>query len=175
VVKGFWELDQVRLVSGMSTRVHAAQAEGCAPVARAVLAGEDEIEPCVPETFADSIAIGAPGEGGIAAGEIRSTGGSAAAVPDSEILRGMQLLAETEGILAEPAGGTSVAAASALLANGTISKSDRVVLAVTGHALKTMDALVALPSVRKREALPLADAPDAFAEWLGGAGVTSRA
>ena len=175
VIKGFWELDQVRLVDGMSTRVHAAQADGCSPVARAVLSGEDEIQPVVPHTIADSIAIGAPGEGGIAAGEIRSTGGTAAIVPDSEILRYMQLVAETEGVLVEPAGGTSVAAAAALLADGTISRSDRVVVSVTGHALKTMDALTALPSYRKRSVLPISDASDTFAAWLGDTGVTSRA
>ena len=167
VVKGFWELDQVRLTDGNPTRVHAAQAEGCSPVARAVLDGADEIEPCVPDTLADSIAIGAPSEGGIAAHEIRSVGGTAAAVPDAEIVRAMALLAETEGILAEPAGGTSVAAAAALRANGTISRSDRVVVAVTGNALKTLDALAALPGAQVADALPLAEADGVFERWLG--------
>jgi threonine synthase len=165
VIKGFWELDQVRLTQGMNTRVHAAQASGCDPVARAVLSGADEIEPCVPNTLADSIAIGAPGEGGIAAHEIRSVGGSAASIPDPEILRGMELLAHTEGILGEPAAGTAVAGVAELRANGTISRSDRVVVAVTGNGLKTLDAVAALPSSRERGVLPLADADDAFAAW----------
>ena len=168
VIKGFWELDQVRLTDGSPTRVHAAQAEGCSPVARAVLDGSDEIEPSVPDTLADSIAIGAPSEGGIAAHEIRSVGGSAAAVPDDEILRAMALLAETEGILAEPAGGTAVAAAAALLENGTIARSERVVVAVTGNAFKTLDAVAALPGSRTAEAMPLDEADAIFQRWLEG-------
>lgn len=174
VIKGFWELDQVRLTAGNPTRVHAAQAAGCAPVARAVLSGAQEIEPVVPETFADSIAIGAPSEGGIAAHEIRSVGGSAAAVTDDEILKAMALLAETEGILAEPAGGTSVAALAVLRENGTIARSDRVVAAVTGNALKTTDAVAALPAAGPVEAMPLEDADRIFDRWLAGRPVPER-
>ncbi|HSI81393.1 MAG TPA: threonine synthase [Solirubrobacterales bacterium] len=174
VVKGFWELDQVRLTEGNPTRVHAAQAAGCAPVARAILAGADEIEPCVPETFADSIAIGAPSEGGIAAHEIRSVGGSAAAVTDEEILRAMALLAETEGILVEPAGGTSIAAVAALRENGTIARGDRVVAAVTGNALKTLDAVAAMPESREVAAVPLAEADEIFERWLGDRAVSGE-
>jgi threonine synthase len=174
VVKGFWELGQVRLTAGSPTRIHAAQAAGCAPVARAILDGAEEIEPCVPETIADSIAIGAPSEGGIAAHEIRSVGGSAAAVTDDEILRAMELLAETEGILAEPAGGTSVAAVAQLRENGTIARSDRVVVAVTGNALKTLDAVAAMPVSRHDDLVPLAAADALFEEWLGVKAVDRR-
>ena len=167
VIKGFWELDQVRLTQGSPTRVHAAQAAGCAPVARAVLSGADQIEPCVPETIADSIAIGAPAEGGIAAHEIRSVGGSGAPVADDEILEAIALLAETEGILAEPAGGTAIAALAQLRDRGVIARSDSVVAAVTGNALKTLDALAALPGSREAEIRPLADADELFADWHG--------
>ena len=167
VIKGFWELQQVRLTEDNPTRVHAAQAEGCAPVARAVVSGAEEIEPCVPDTMADSIAIGAPSEGGIAAHEIRSVGGTGAAVSDDEIMRGMALLAETEGILAEPAGGTVIAAVAQLRDNGVIARSDRVVAAVTGNALKTLDAVAAMPGAGESEALPLSAADAVFHEWIG--------
>jgi threonine synthase len=166
VIKGFWELQQVRLTDDNPTRIHAAQAEGCSPVARAVESGAEEIEPCVPETIADSIAIGAPSEGGIAAHEIRSAGGAGAAVSDDEIMRGMSLLAETEGVLAEPAGGTVVAAVAQLRERGVISRSDRVVAAVTGNALKTLDAVAAMPGTERAEALPLSAADAVFREWV---------
>jgi threonine synthase len=167
VVKGFWELHQVRLTDGNPTRIHAAQAAGCSPVAQAIESGAEEIEPCVPDTIADSIAIGAPSEGGIAAHEIRSVGGAGAAVPDDEIMRGMALLAETEGILAEPAGGTVIAAVAQLRERGVIARSDRVVAAVTGNALKTLEAVSAMRDSREPEPLPLSAADSVFAQWVG--------
>ena len=106
-------------------------------------------------------------EGRIAAHEIQSVAGRARPFPMTTIMRGMALLAETEGILAEPAGGTVIAAVAQLRDNGVIARSDRVVAAVTGNALKTLDAVAAMPGAGESEALPLSAADAVFHEWVG--------
>ncbi|HEY1356248.1 MAG TPA: threonine synthase, partial [Solirubrobacterales bacterium] len=109
VHKGLAELETVGLAETAGTKIHIAQAEGCAPIAAAVLDGSGEITPQVPHTAAHSIAIGAPGDGPLVVDAVMSRGGSAATPNDTEIFEAIDLLGATEGILTEPAGGTTVA------------------------------------------------------------------
>src|ERR1700691_409560 len=124
-----------------AVRVSAAQAEGCSPVATAFLGGTDAIRPVKPKTIAKSLAIGNPADGWYALDVIRRSGGSCAAVTDGEIVDAIGLLARTEGIFAETAGGVTIATLSKLAASGAIRPDERVVALVTGHGLKTVEAL----------------------------------
>ena len=121
-------------------RVHAAQAAGCAPIAAAYVAGERVPRPCVPDTIAHSIAIGNPGDGGAALDVLARTGGTAQAVTDDEIVLGAQLLATSEGVFTEPAGGAAVAATARLAAQGRFGPQDTVVVVISGSGLKTQTA-----------------------------------
>ncbi len=142
VHKGFSELAEVGLVErGDGVRVSGAQAEGCAPVATAFAEGADIVRPVKPSTIAKSIAIGNPADGWYALEAVRSTGGSLAAVTDEEILAAIRLLARTEGIFAETAGGVTIAALERLAAAGAVRPDERVVAYVTGTGLKTVEAL----------------------------------
>jgi threonine synthase len=139
--KGFAEFTAAGLVSGAPPRLYGAQAAGCAPIVRLVQSGGDSIVPEVPNTIARSIAIGNPADGVTAARALRDTGGWGAAVSEADIVAGIRLLAETTGIFTETAGGTTVAAARLLAAEGRITPDDEVVLCITGNGLKTLDAL----------------------------------
>jgi threonine synthase len=144
VRKGLLELDKLGLLSGgAAVKIHGAQAEGCAPIVEAVRAGRDVIRPVKqPRTIAKSLAIGNPADGYYAARTIFDSGGHAAAPDDREIVAAMRLLAETEGIFTETAGGVTLGAARRLVAEGKIGAGDSVVLCVTGQGLKTIDPLV---------------------------------
>ncbi len=145
--KGFGELHRVGLLAEEPhVRVSGAQAAGCSPVATAFAAGADAIRPVKPDTVAKSLAIGNPADGWYALQTIRSTGGACGAVSDAEILDGIRLLARTEGIFAETAGGVTIATLANLAAQGVIRPDERVVAYVTGHGLKTVEALE--PTVR---------------------------
>jgi threonine synthase len=141
IVRGFRELRQVGLVDGDLPRVHAAQAAGCAPVVNALDAGLDYPEPVRPDTIAKSIAIGNPADGYQVLQTIRETGGTGAAVSDAQIVDAIQLLAETEGIFTEPAGGTTLGAAIELVNRGVIGRDESVVVCVTGNGYKTGEVL----------------------------------
>jgi len=149
IVRGFRELVRVGLVAGDLPRVHAAQAAGCAPVVRAIEAGIDHPEPVRPDTIAKSIAIGNPADGYQVVQTVRETGGTGAAVTDDQIVDAIQLLAETEGIFTEPAGGTTLAGAIDLVKRGVIGADDSVVVCVTGNGYKTGEV------VRDRLAAPV--------------------
>jgi threonine synthase len=141
--KGFEELHKVGLLDeSPQVRVSGAQALGCSPVAQAFLADSDTIKPVKPDTIAKSLAIGNPADGYYALDVVRSTGGGMAAVTDDEIVDGMRLLARTEGIFAETAGGVTVATLKKLAADGVIRRDERVVVYITGHGLKTLEAIV---------------------------------
>ncbi len=141
--KGFNELYQVGLLDDEpQVRVSGSQALGCSPVAAAWLNESDTIKPVKPDTIAKSLAIGNPADGYFALDAVRQTGGGFAAVTDSEIVDAMRLLAETEGIFAETAGGVTIATLKRLAADGTIRPDERVVAYITGHGLKTLDAVV---------------------------------
>jgi len=142
VAKGFQELWKVGLLDEEpSVRVSGAQADGCSPVATAFAEGTDAIRPVKPKTIAKSLAIGNPADGWYALDAIRTSGGSCASVTDAEILDGIRLLARTEGIFAETAGGVTIATLAKLAAQGAIRSDERVVAMVTGHGLKTVEAL----------------------------------
>src|SRR5580700_7529380 len=151
VAKGFTELHAVGLLDEEPhVRVSGAQAVGCSPVATAFAEGTDAIRPVKPHTIAKSLAIGNPADGWYALETVRKSGGAFAAVTDDEILDGIRLLARTEGIFAETAGGVTIATLAKLAAEGVVRRDERVVALVTGHGLKTVEALVssAGPSVR---------------------------
>lgn len=137
------ELTELGLIEPAATQLHGAQAAGCGPIAEAVLAGRDAIKPVKkPNTIAKSLAIGNPADGPYAAQAIARSGGSAAAVSDDEIVAAMQLLAATEGIFTETAGGVTVATAKRLAAAGKIGRDEPTVICITGNGLKTLEPLV---------------------------------
>lgn len=140
--KGFDELHTVGLLdSPPEVRVSGAQALGCSPVATAWTDGTDTIKPVKPSTIAKSIAIGNPADGYFAIDAVRGTDGGFAAVTDDEIVEGMALLARTEGIFAETAGGVTIAGLKRLAESGVVRSDERVVVYITGHGLKTLDAV----------------------------------
>jgi threonine synthase len=161
--KGFQELGQVGLLPETpEVRISGAQATGCAPVATAFAEGVDHIRPVRPETIAKSLAIGNPADGWYALDTVRSTGGALDAVTDEEIVEGISVLARTEGIFAETAGGVTVATLAKLAAAGVVRSDERVVAYVTGHGLKTVDAVT--PHVGP--SATIAPSMDAFADAL---------
>ena len=141
IVRGLGELRQVGLVDGELPRVYAAQAAGCAPVVRALEAGLEYPEPVRPDTIAKSIAIGNPADGHQVIEAVKSTGGTGAAVSDVQIVNAIQLLAQTEGIFTEPAGGTTLAAAIELVERGVIPRDESIVVCVTGNGYKTTEVV----------------------------------
>ena len=172
VAKGFQELWQVGLLDAEpAVRVSGAQAEGCSPVATAFAEGTDAIRPVKPHTIAKSLAIGNPADGWYALDTIRKSGGACASVTDDEVLDGIRLLARTEGIFAETAGGVTIATLAKLAAQGVIRSDERVVAMVTGHGLKTAEAVaphlpaprLINPSLREFEALIANDSVHAAA------------
>ena len=142
VAKGFKELYDVGLLDDEPhVRVSGAQAAGCSPVATAFAEKTDAIRPVKPHTIAKSLAIGNPADGYYALKTVRDSGGAFAAVTDEEIIDGIRLLARTEGIFAETAGGVTIATLAKLANEGIVRSDERVVAYVTGHGLKTVEAL----------------------------------
>ena len=140
--KGFNELYKVGLLDDEPVvRVSGAQATGCSPVATAFDAGVDDVHPVRPSTIAKSLAIGNPADGYYALDVIRSTGGGCGSVSDAEIVDGIRLLARTEGVFGETAAGVTIATLKRLAEDGVIRRDERVVAYVTGHGLKTLDAI----------------------------------
>ena len=140
--KAFDELALLGWIDGRPTRLYGAQAEGCNPIVAAVKDGTGEIRPVKARTIARSLAIGNPADGYYAARAIKESGGWAEDVTDEESVEGIRLLAETEGIFAETAGGVTVAAARKLIASGRLPRHEPIVLVITGNGLKTVDAIV---------------------------------
>jgi threonine synthase len=143
IAKGFRELVKVGLLpdDGPSVRISGAQATGCSPVATAFAEGTDNIRPQKPSTIAKSLAIGNPADGFYALDEVRRSGGAIGAVTDDEIVEGIKLLARTEGIFTETAGGVTIATLAQLAASGVVRPDERVVVYVTGLGLKTIEAV----------------------------------
>jgi threonine synthase len=137
VHKGLIELDTVGLAETGACKINIAQARGCSPIAKAISEG-GELVPQSPDTAAHSLAIGAPGDGGLVIDAVRSREGSAATASDEEIFAAIDLLGTTEGILTEPAGGTTIAATARLAAEGKIGAEDTVVAVISGNGLKTL-------------------------------------
>jgi threonine synthase len=141
IARGFRELRQIGLVEGELPKIHAAQAAGCAPVVRALESGAEHPEPVRPDTIAKSIAIGNPADGYQVLQTVRGTGGSGSAVSDGEIVEAIRLLAETEGIFTEPAGGTTLAGTIDLIKRRVIGPDESVVVCVTGNGYKTSEVV----------------------------------
>jgi threonine synthase len=141
--KAFNELYNTGIVdTPVSTKMYGAQAAGCNPISDAVKTNREKHRPVrKPNTICKSLAIGDPADGIFAAKLVRETGGWADDVSDPEIIEGMLLLARTEGIFAETAGGTTVAVAKKLIESGRIPRDEEIVLCVTGNGLKTQDAV----------------------------------
>ena len=141
VDKGFRELGELGLVEATPYKVFGAQAEGCSPVSAAYKAGVDVVTPVRPSTIVRSLAIGAPADGPYVLDTVRRTGGAVEDVTDEEVVAGIRLLAKTEGIFAETAGGTTVATAKKLVESGKLDPDADTVLLITGDGLKTLDAV----------------------------------
>jgi threonine synthase len=141
VDKGFRELGQLGLVEQSPYRVFGAQATGCSPVASAFKSGHDVVQPVRPDTIARSLAIGAPADGPYVLDVVRRTGGDIEDVTDEEVVDAIRLLARTEGIFAETAGGVTVATAKKLVEAGKLDPDAETVLLITGDGLKTLDAV----------------------------------
>src|SRR5271169_4016886 len=159
--KSYQEFIKLGLVTESKYAVHGAQATGCSPISVAQKAGLDFFKPVKPNTIAKSLAIGTPADGFYALRVMKDTGGAADDVTDDEIRDAIKLLAETEGIFAETAGGVTVGVAKKLIASGKIPANDSAVLCVTGNGLKTLEAMSGhvghpreiKPSLREFEAL----------------------
>jgi threonine synthase len=141
VDKGFRELGQLGLVEESPYKVFGAQATGCSPVSTAFRNGWDTVQPVKPDTIARSLAIGNPADGPYVLDTVARTGGAIADVTDDEVVEGIRLLAKTEGIFTETAGGVTVATAKKLIEAGKIDPDAETVLLITGDGLKTLDAL----------------------------------
>lgn len=139
VHKGLGEMETVGMAETGQTKISIAQPGGCGPIAAAVLDGSGEISPQKPDTAAHSLAIGAPGDGPLVVDAVMSRGGSAATASDTEIFEAIDLLGATEGVLTEPAGGTTIAATMKLAAEGKFGPDDTVVAVISGNGYKTLD------------------------------------
>jgi threonine synthase len=142
VWKSFKEMKEIGLIGKVNTKVFAAQATGCSPIVAAIKQGIDIIKPVKPNTIAKSLAIGNPADGFYATQVIKESKGFGEDVSDGEIIDAMKLLAKTEGIFTETAGGVTLASAIKLIKAGYIKKDGLTVLCITGNGLKTQEALM---------------------------------
>lgn len=139
--KAFKEFKEIGILKELETRVFAAQATGCSPISTAIKQGIDVIRPVKPNTIAKSLAIGNPADGYYAVQVVKESGGYGEDVSDEEIIDGIKLLARTEGIFAETAGGVTVATTKKLIEQGRIGRNETTVVCITGNGLKTQEAL----------------------------------
>jgi len=144
ISKAYTEFQKLGLIDSTEKyTIHGAQATGCAPISAAFKRGTDIVKPVQkPDTIAKSLAIGTPADGYYAIHAMRGTGGGAEDCTDEEIVEGIKLLAESEGIFAETAGGVTVACARKLIEAGAIPTDDSIVLCITGNGLKTQEAIL---------------------------------
>ncbi len=142
IAKSFKEFEKLGLVPPVKTKVFAAQAAGCSPITTAIREGSDIIKPVKPRTIAKSLAIGNPADGYYAVKTTKESGGFGADSTDQEIVDAIKLLAETEGVFTETAGGVTVSAARKLVESGRIAKNETLVICITGNGLKTTEAVM---------------------------------
>ena len=159
--KGLNEFRDLGLIDQVQTKMHMAQPLGCSPVVTAYAAGVMDVRPVKPNTIAKSLAIGNPADGYYALKVIKESEGSATAVSDDEVIEGIKLLAETEGIFAETAAGVVISALRRLAHSGAIGPKELTVAYVTGNGLKTQEVV-------EKDARPLLVKPtlDSFKEAL---------
>jgi len=141
--RGLKQFSRVGLIDELKTRIIGAQPGGCSPIVSAFKSNSDDVIPVEkPNTIAKSLAIGDPGDGIYALNAIRESGGAAESATDAEILEGIKLLAKTEGIFSEPAGGVTIAVLKKLVEAGEIPRDEDVVCCVTGNGFKSTDAIL---------------------------------
>ena len=139
--KAFGEMERLGLISNNHCRIYGAQATGCSPITTALKSRQDFIKPVKPKTIAKSISIGNPADGYYAIQTMQETKGWGEDVTDDEIVTGIKVLAEDEGIFTETAGGVTVAVTQKLIKQGRIKKNDLTVISITGNGLKTQEAI----------------------------------
>jgi threonine synthase len=153
ISKAYEELGKVGLVAETAYSIYGAQASGCSPISTAIKNNSETVRPVSkPQTIAKSLSIGTPADGYYAIRAMKETGGTAEHCTDEEIISAIRLLAETEGIFAETAGGVTLACAQKLIASGAIPRDESIALCITGYGLKTQEAIaghVGSPSVIK--------------------------
>jgi len=142
ISKAFKEFHRLGLIGEPRTKFYAAQASGCAPIVTTIQERSDIVKPVKPNTIAKSLAIGNPADGYYATKTALESGGWGEAVTDEEIVDAMKLLAQTEGVFTETAGGVTVAAAGKLIEQGRIPRDESIVICITGNGLKTLEPLV---------------------------------
>lgn len=139
--KGLKEFYKLGLIDKLNTKIYAAQAAGCAPIVTAIKENSDIIKPIKPNTIAKSLAIGNPADGIYAVGTVRESGGWGEDVTDSEIVDAIKLLAGTEGIFTETAGGVTLGVTKKLIEQQRIPRDESIVVSITGNGLKTQEAV----------------------------------
>ena len=142
VDKSIKEFIKLGLVEDNATAVYGAQATGCSPIAKSVKEGSDLIQPVIADTIAKSLAIGNPADGYYANRVMHESGGWAEDISDEEVVDAMKLLAETEGIFAETAGGVTLGCAKKMIESGRLPRDESIVLCITGNGLKTQEAVI---------------------------------
>jgi threonine synthase len=157
IKKAFDELIKLGLVEEKPVKFFGAQATGCSPISTAVKTGSAEIEPQKPATIARSLAIGNPADGHYAIKTIKQSGGWSEDVSDPEVIDSIRLLAETEGIFTETAGGVTVGTAGKLYRQDRILPEETTVLCITGNGLKTTDVLAGIYEIERPIAPKLAE------------------
>ena len=141
VWKGLKEFEALGLIDEVKTKMHMTQPQGCSPVVTAFMEGTMDVRPVKPNTIAKSLAIGNPADGYYALKVIKESRGSATAVTDAEVVEGIKLLAQTEGIFGETAAGVVVAGLKRLAASGVIGQDEVTVAYITGNGLKTQEVV----------------------------------
>ncbi len=140
--KAFKELNALGIIEGdVESSIYGAQAAGCSPIVNSVLEDTELIKPVMPDTIAKSLAIGNPADGFYSCKAIKESNGWGEKVTDAEIVEAMKLLAETEGIFAETAGGVTLGVTKKLIEQGRIPRDESIVISITGNGLKTQEAL----------------------------------
>ena len=162
VAKGFRQFIELGLVDGREPVLFGAQATGCSPIATAFSEGAEVVTPQRPNTIARSLAIGNPADGPYVLDEVRAHGGDIGSVSDAEILECIGLLAQTEGVFAETAGGVTIASLRQMIRRGTIDPEKSIVAIISGHGLKTLDAIVDTATVTSTITPSLAAAEEAL-------------
>ena len=161
--KGLKDLVQTGLIDSADTKMHIAQAEGCSPIAQAFNDGSKEVRPVIPDTLAKSLAIGNPADGPYALRTIAESAGSAVIAMEDEIVEGIQLLAQTEGIFTETAGGVVISGLRRLVNQGVIKPDEVTVAYITGNGLKTQEVVESVVNP-----VHISPSYDAFEEAMAG-------
>ncbi|MDP6511597.1 MAG: threonine synthase [SAR202 cluster bacterium] len=161
--KGLKDLVQTGLIDSAETKMHIAQAEGCSPIAQAFNEGSNEVRPVIPDTLAKSLAIGNPADGPYALRTIAESDGSAVIAMEDEIVEGIQLLAQTEGIFTETAGGVVISGLRRLVNTGKIKPDEVTVAYITGNGLKTQEVVESVVNP-----IHISPSYDAFEEAMTG-------